>query len=108
MMLHLHFSRTYHIINPNNSDFVAIKSQKVPVNKMVRTDSRDPFGRLHAYWQDGPCSQDEKKSDLVSVRYNMLFSCNFLITLLFAPLLPLWLLLLKYVEVNVIVQPTNL
>nr|CAD1824552.1 unnamed protein product [Ananas comosus var. bracteatus] len=68
MMLHLHFSRTYHIINPNNSDFVAIKSQKVPVNKMVRTDSRDPFGRLHAYWQDGPCSQDEKKSDLVSVR----------------------------------------
>nr|CAD1824585.1 unnamed protein product [Ananas comosus var. bracteatus] len=51
-----------------NTSTPAIKSQKVPVNKMVRTDSRDPFGRLHAYWQDGPCSQDEKKSDLVSVR----------------------------------------
>ncbi|URE01664.1 VHS and GAT domain containing protein [Musa troglodytarum] len=44
------------------------KSQKVPVNQMVRTDSRDPFGRLHAYWQDCPASQHEKKSDLASVR----------------------------------------
>nr|CAD1824525.1 unnamed protein product [Ananas comosus var. bracteatus] len=51
-----------------NTSTPAIKSQKVPVNKMVRTDSRDPFGRLHAYWQDGQCSQDGKKSDLVSVR----------------------------------------
>ncbi|XP_065039683.1 DNA mismatch repair protein MLH1 isoform X2 [Musa acuminata AAA Group] len=44
------------------------KSQKVPVNQMVRTDSRDPFGRLHAYWQDCPASQHEKKSELASVR----------------------------------------
>ncbi|XP_077249741.1 MUTL-homologue 1 [Tasmannia lanceolata] len=44
------------------------KSQKVPVHKMVRTDSQDPFGRMHAYLQDRPSGQNEKKSDLASVR----------------------------------------
>ncbi|KAL0927023.1 hypothetical protein M5K25_001175 [Dendrobium thyrsiflorum] len=44
------------------------KSQKLPFNKMVRTDSRDPSGRLHAYLQDRPGSQNEKKPDLASVR----------------------------------------
>uniref|UniRef100_A0A453GRH0 Uncharacterized protein n=1 Tax=Aegilops tauschii subsp. strangulata TaxID=200361 RepID=A0A453GRH0_AEGTS len=43
------------------------KSQKVPVSQMVRTDPRDPSGRLHTYWQ-GQSSNLEKKSDLVSVR----------------------------------------
>uniref|UniRef100_A0A453GR95 DNA mismatch repair protein Mlh1 C-terminal domain-containing protein n=1 Tax=Aegilops tauschii subsp. strangulata TaxID=200361 RepID=A0A453GR95_AEGTS len=43
------------------------KSQKVPVSQMVRTDPRDPSGRLHTYWQ-GQSSNPEKKSDLVSVR----------------------------------------
>ncbi|XP_010912641.1 DNA mismatch repair protein MLH1 isoform X1 [Elaeis guineensis] len=65
-------SQTSHISakkDPQNSAFSSgTKSQKVPVHKMVRTDARDPFGRLHAYWQDGPASQHEKKSDLASVR----------------------------------------
>ncbi|KAJ0977302.1 hypothetical protein J5N97_012776 [Dioscorea zingiberensis] len=51
--------------NPPSS---GIKSQKVPVSKMVRTDSRDPFGRLHAYMPDLPLSQHEKRPDLTSVR----------------------------------------
>jgi hypothetical protein len=34
---------------------------------MVRTDPRDPSGRLHTYWH-GQSSNLEKKSDLVSVR----------------------------------------
>uniref|UniRef100_A0A453GRI5 Uncharacterized protein n=1 Tax=Aegilops tauschii subsp. strangulata TaxID=200361 RepID=A0A453GRI5_AEGTS len=46
------------------------KSQKVPVSQMVRTDPRDPSGRLHTYWQ-GQSSNLEKKSDLVSVRYDL-------------------------------------
>ncbi|KAL6961957.1 hypothetical protein U1Q18_036916 [Sarracenia purpurea var. burkii] len=44
------------------------KFQKVPVHKMVRTDSSDPAGRLHAYLQVDPCSQGEKNSSLTSVR----------------------------------------
>ncbi|XP_078180194.1 MUTL-homolog 1 isoform X1 [Carex rostrata] len=43
--------------------------QKVPVNQMVRTDPRNPFGRLHSYWKDeAQSSKQEKKSDLVSMR----------------------------------------
>ncbi|KAM0911333.1 hypothetical protein ACQ4PT_013540 [Festuca glaucescens] len=42
------------------------KSQKIP-SQMVRTDPRDPSGRLHTYWH-GQSSNLEKKSDLVSVR----------------------------------------
>lgn len=45
------------------------KSQKTPINQVVRTDPRDPSGRLHAYWSNGPLSQHQKKSDLASVRY---------------------------------------
>ncbi|XP_073139712.1 DNA mismatch repair protein MLH1 isoform X2 [Henckelia pumila] len=44
------------------------KSQKVPVQKMVRTDSQDPAGRLHAYMQIKPCSNDKGSSLLTSVR----------------------------------------
>ncbi|KAG0493193.1 hypothetical protein HPP92_004187 [Vanilla planifolia] len=35
---------------------------------MVRIDSRDPYGRLHAYLQDRVGSQNDKKLDLTSVR----------------------------------------
>lgn len=52
----------------HNLAFTGTKSQKVPVSKMVRTDSRDPFGRLHAYMPDLSLSQHEKQSDLTSVR----------------------------------------
>ncbi|KAL0351300.1 UNVERIFIED_CONTAM: DNA mismatch repair protein MLH1 [Sesamum calycinum] len=44
------------------------KSQKVPVQKMVRTDSQDPAGRLHAYLQVKPSSQLQGSSCLASVR----------------------------------------
>ncbi|RLN23432.1 DNA mismatch repair protein MLH1 [Panicum miliaceum] len=44
-----------------------MKSQKIPVSQMVRTDPRDPSGRLHTYWH-GQSSNHEMKSDLVSVR----------------------------------------
>ncbi|KAJ4965627.1 hypothetical protein NE237_017476 [Protea cynaroides] len=44
------------------------KSQKVPVRKMVRTDSQDPSGRLHAYLQVKPPRQPEGKADLTTVR----------------------------------------
>ncbi|OVA20942.1 DNA mismatch repair protein [Macleaya cordata] len=47
---------------------VGSKSQKVPVNKMVRTDSMDPVGRMHAYLQDKPFSQHERKSGLTTIR----------------------------------------
>ncbi|ONK57686.1 uncharacterized protein A4U43_C09F3030 [Asparagus officinalis] len=49
------------------SKFSGIKSQRVPVNQMVRTDSRDPSGRLHAYMKEVSGSQ-YKKPDLASVR----------------------------------------
>ncbi|KAG9440244.1 hypothetical protein H6P81_020409 [Aristolochia fimbriata] len=45
-----------------------IKSQKVPVNKMVRTDSQDPFGRMHVYLQSKQSLGHQIKSDLASVR----------------------------------------
>ncbi|XP_042382837.1 DNA mismatch repair protein MLH1-like [Zingiber officinale] len=51
--------------NPSSSGG---KFQKTPINRVVRTDSRDPSGRLHAYWSNGPSSQHQKKSDLASVR----------------------------------------
>uniref|UniRef100_A0A5B7C0A9 Putative MUTL isoform 1 n=1 Tax=Davidia involucrata TaxID=16924 RepID=A0A5B7C0A9_DAVIN len=44
------------------------KSQKVPVHKMVRTDSLVPAGRLHAYLQVKPPSNLERNSGLTSVR----------------------------------------
>ncbi|KAI3464318.1 hypothetical protein Pfo_020981 [Paulownia fortunei] len=56
--------------HPSSSDvnFVGSKSQKVPVHKMVRTDSQDPAGRLHAYLQVKPSSQLQGNSCLASVR----------------------------------------
>jgi DNA mismatch repair protein MLH1 len=44
------------------------KSQKVPVHKMVRTDSLDPAGRLHAYLQAKPRGPLEKNPSLTAVR----------------------------------------
>ncbi|KAK4721542.1 hypothetical protein R3W88_011775 [Solanum pinnatisectum] len=44
-----------------------IKSQKVP-HKMVRTDTLDPSGRLHAYMQMKPPGNPERGSCLSSVR----------------------------------------
>ncbi|XP_050375760.1 DNA mismatch repair protein MLH1 isoform X2 [Argentina anserina] len=44
------------------------KSQKVPVNKMVRTDSLDPAGRLHVYLQAEPHGHLVKNTSLTAVR----------------------------------------
>ncbi|XP_062028201.1 DNA mismatch repair protein MLH1-like [Rosa rugosa] len=44
------------------------KSQKVPVNKMVRTDSSDPAGRLHIYLHAEPRGHLEKNTSLTAVR----------------------------------------
>lgn len=46
---------------------VGSKSQKVPVHKMVRADSTDPAGRLHAYVQMKQPGLPE--SSLPAVRY---------------------------------------
>ncbi|TXG53421.1 hypothetical protein EZV62_022590 [Acer yangbiense] len=43
------------------------KLQKVPVNKMVRTDSSDPAGRLHAYLQTKPLNHLAKDTNLTAV-----------------------------------------
>ncbi|CAI9764104.1 unnamed protein product [Fraxinus pennsylvanica] len=56
--------------SPNNPSSSGQKSQKVPVHKMVRTDSQDPAGRLHAYLQINPSSQLQGSSCLTSVRRN--------------------------------------
>ncbi|XP_042031318.1 DNA mismatch repair protein MLH1-like isoform X3 [Salvia splendens] len=44
------------------------KPQKVPVHKMVRTDSQDPAGRLDAYLQSTQSSQMQRNSCLASMR----------------------------------------
>ncbi|KAJ4701196.1 DNA mismatch repair protein MLH1 [Melia azedarach] len=44
------------------------KLQKVPVHKMVRIDSSDPAGRLHAYVQSKPHSNLANTSSLSAVR----------------------------------------
>ncbi|KAL2467588.1 DNA mismatch repair protein MLH1 [Forsythia ovata] len=54
--------------SPNNPSSSGLKSQKVPVHKLVRTDSQDPAGRLHAYLQIKPSSQLQGSSCLTSVR----------------------------------------
>ncbi|KAL9229052.1 hypothetical protein vseg_004568 [Gypsophila vaccaria] len=46
----------------------ASKSEKVPVHKMVRTDSQDPAGRLHAYMQVKPSTQLAINGSLSSIR----------------------------------------
>lgn len=54
-------------VNPSPSSHGS-KSQKVPVNKMVRTDASDPAGRLHAYLQARPVDNLEGNSSLAAVR----------------------------------------
>lgn len=53
--------------NPTPPSLQTQKSEKVPVHKMVRIDSLDPAGRLHAYLQTTPSSQADKSS-LASIR----------------------------------------
>ncbi|KAL3513371.1 hypothetical protein ACH5RR_026088 [Cinchona calisaya] len=53
--------------NPTPSGLQTQKSEKVPVHKMVRVDSLDPAGRLHAYLQATPSNQADK-SCLASIR----------------------------------------
>ncbi|XP_021845672.1 DNA mismatch repair protein MLH1 isoform X2 [Spinacia oleracea] len=50
----------------------ASKSQKVPVQKMVRTDALDPAGRLHAYMQVKPSTQLGRNASLNSVRSSVI------------------------------------
>lgn len=54
-------------VNPSPSPYGS-KSQKVPVNKMVRIDASDPAGRLHAYLQARPVDNLEGNSSLAAVR----------------------------------------
>lgn len=54
-------------VNPSPSPYGS-KLQKVPVNKMVRTDASDPAGRLHAYLQARPVDNLEGNSSLAAVR----------------------------------------
>ncbi|KAJ6744762.1 DNA MISMATCH REPAIR PROTEIN MLH PMS MUTL [Salix purpurea] len=58
-------------VNPSPSSHGS-KSQKVPVNKMVRTDASDPAGRLHAYLQARPVDNLEGNSSLAAVRSSSL------------------------------------
>ena len=46
----------------------ASKSQKVAVNKIVRTDALDPAGRLDAYLQAKPLEGSEVYPSLAAVR----------------------------------------
>ncbi|GAV79559.1 DNA_mis_repair domain-containing protein/HATPase_c_3 domain-containing protein [Cephalotus follicularis] len=50
---------------------IGSKSQKVPMRKMVRTDSLEPVGRLHAYLQTKPIHHVERNRSLTAVRYDM-------------------------------------
>ncbi|KAK4490027.1 hypothetical protein RD792_000681 [Penstemon davidsonii] len=54
--------------SPSHPSTSGSKSQKIPVNKMVRTDSQDPAGRLHAYLQVKPPNHLKGSSGLTSVR----------------------------------------
>ncbi|XP_022932100.1 DNA mismatch repair protein MLH1 isoform X1 [Cucurbita moschata] len=51
--------------NSSQSGTAGSKSQKVPVQKMVRTDSTDPAGRLHAYVQMNPPGLPESSLNTV-------------------------------------------
>ncbi|KAL3845674.1 hypothetical protein ACJIZ3_003077 [Penstemon smallii] len=54
--------------SPSHPSTSGSKSQKIPVHKMVRTDSQDPAGRLHAYLQVKPPNHLKGSSGLTSVR----------------------------------------
>ncbi|KAI4388834.1 hypothetical protein MLD38_001128 [Melastoma candidum] len=47
---------------------VGSKLQKTPVQKMVRTDSSVPAGRLHAYMQAKPITDSENMTSLTALR----------------------------------------
>lgn len=50
------------------SQKLGTKSQKVPVHKMVRTDSSNPAGRIHAFLQKKPVGGQESQGDLAVMR----------------------------------------
>ncbi|XP_008218934.1 PREDICTED: DNA mismatch repair protein MLH1 isoform X1 [Prunus mume] len=54
--------------NRNPSPSAGSKLQKVPVHKMVRTDSSDPAGRLHVYLQPESCGHLERNTSLTAIR----------------------------------------
>ncbi|GER27566.1 DNA mismatch repair protein MLH1 [Striga asiatica] len=54
--------------SPKHPSSSGSKSHKVPVQKMVRTDSQDPAGRLHAYVPVKPSGQLQGSPCLASVR----------------------------------------
>ncbi|KAL6512140.1 DNA mismatch repair protein [Orobanche gracilis] len=54
--------------SPKQPSSSGSKSHKVPVQKMVRTDSQDPAGRLHAYLPVKLSGQLQGSSSLASVR----------------------------------------
>lgn len=45
------------------------KSPKVPVSKIVRTDSSNPAGRMHAFLQKKPNEGQEGQGDLAAIRH---------------------------------------
>ncbi|KAJ4832053.1 DNA mismatch repair protein [Turnera subulata] len=63
-------SGTFCWIKDSNENLLphAPKSQKIPVNKMVRTDALDPAGRLHAYLPAKPLHDEEMNSSLTALR----------------------------------------
>ncbi|CAK9160324.1 unnamed protein product, partial [Ilex paraguariensis] len=56
--------------SPSDAPQSGSKLQRVAMHKMVRTDSLDPAGRLHAYLQVKPSSKPERSYCLTSIRYN--------------------------------------
>ncbi|XP_072092597.1 DNA mismatch repair protein MLH1 isoform X3 [Arachis hypogaea] len=57
----------------NSSFFLGSRSQKVPVHKLVRTDSLDPAGRLHAYIQTKLDGHLEKRATLNAVSKELMY-----------------------------------
>ncbi|XP_078433529.1 MUTL-homolog 1 isoform X2 [Wolffia australiana] len=91
-----------------SKSFSGTNAPKNPSQKIVRTDPRDPTGRLHAYFQDKDPSQKEKTLNLCSLSKELMyqqvirrFSYFDVIQLSNpAPLLDLLLLALKEMDVD--------
>lgn len=64
-------SGSAHILKVSHNKLIGPKSQKVPVHKMVRTDSLDPAGRLHHYLQAKPSGPLENNPSLTAVRQDL-------------------------------------
>ncbi|XP_020959092.1 DNA mismatch repair protein MLH1 isoform X4 [Arachis ipaensis] len=60
-------------IRNSSSFFLGSRSQKVPVHKLVRTDSLDPAGRLHAYIQTKLDGHLEKRATLNAVSKELMY-----------------------------------